>query len=261
MRERAGCVSCADCAVRSRARTAFSPVRSRARTPALFARAVRTACTVRSCRLRNLPRAVCSPVRTYVIEWCAIVTVWYIENLSRAQAAAYSIVCYYIRRRNYPLPRFLSQFMHLFVAWRFKKLYEEKGLSMPTLTPEMKTFIENNLAWIATVSPEGELNIGPKMSMYVVDDNHLGFHERTAGKHYHNMVAGSPLVIAFANLEEKAGYRFRGNVVLHTDDDLYKQQVEVANQRGTKVPAAIPVLEITRIEDLSAGAKAGTTIA
>ena len=197
----------------------------------------------------------------YVIEWCAIVTVWYIENLSRAQAAAYSIVCYYIRRRNYPLPRFLSQFMHLFVAWRFKKLYEEKGLSMPTLTPEMKTFIENNLAWIATVSPEGELNIGPKMSMYVVDDNHLGFHERTAGKHYHNMVAGSPLVIAFANLEEKAGYRFRGNVVLHTDDDLYKQQVEVANQRGTKVPAAIPVLEITRIEDLSAGAKAGTTIA
>ncbi|KFJ06008.1 pyridoxamine 5'-phosphate oxidase family protein [Bifidobacterium tsurumiense] len=131
---------------------------------------------------------------------------------------------------------------------------------MATLTEEMKEFIANNLAWITTISKEGELDLGPKMSMFVLDDDHLAYHERTAGQHYRNLVDGSPLVVAFANLQEKKGYRFRGNVTLHKDDDIYEAQVKVAEENGTKVPAVIPVLEITEIQDLSAGAKAGTTI-
>ncbi len=132
---------------------------------------------------------------------------------------------------------------------------------MATLTPEMKDFIANNLAWITTISKDGDLDIGPKMSMFVLDDNHLAYHERTAGQHYRNLEDGSPLVVAYANLAEKKGYRFRGNVVLHKDDDIYDAQVKVAEEKGTKKPAVVPVLEITEIDDLSAGPKAGTTIA
>ena len=116
---------------------------------------------------------------------------------------------------------------------------------MATLTADMKTFIENNLAWITTVDKDGNLDLGPKMSMFVLDDNHLAYHERTAGQHYENLKNGSPLVIAFANLEKKQGYRFRGNVVLHVDDDIYNEQVKVAEEKGTKKPAVIPVLEAT----------------
>lgn len=132
---------------------------------------------------------------------------------------------------------------------------------MATLTPEMKDFIANNLAWITTISKDGDLDIGPKMSMFVLDDNHLAYHERTAGQHYRNLEDGSPLVVAYANLAEKKGYRFRGNVVLHKDDAIYDAQVKVAEEKGTKKPAVVPVLEITEIDDLSAGPKAGTTIA
>ena len=132
---------------------------------------------------------------------------------------------------------------------------------MATLTPEMKDFIANNLAWITTISKDGDLDIGPKMSMFVLDDNHLAYHERTAGQHYRNLEDGSPLVVAYANLAEKKGYRVRGNVVLHKDDDIYDAQVKVAEEKGTKKPAVVPVLEITEIDDLSAGPKAGTTIA
>lgn len=132
---------------------------------------------------------------------------------------------------------------------------------MAMLTEDMKEFIANNLGWITTISPEGELDLGPKMSLFVLDDDHLAYHERTAGQHYKNLEAGSPLVIAFANPAEKKGYRFRGNVTLHTDDDVYNAQVAIAEANGTKVPAAIPVLEITEVDDLSAGAKAGTKIA
>lgn len=132
---------------------------------------------------------------------------------------------------------------------------------MATLTEDMKQFINDNLGFIATVNEQGIPDLGPKMSLFALDDNHLAYHERTGGQMYKNLLNGSPLVVAFVNLEEKKGYRFRGEVVLHTDDDIYNEQVKLANERGTKVPACVPVMEITQIEDLSAGAHAGTTIA
>ena len=128
---------------------------------------------------------------------------------------------------------------------------------MAVITPEIKEFIKNNLGWITTVSKDGELDLGPKMSLFVLDDTHIAYHERTAGQHYENLKNGSPLVIAFANLEKKQGYRFRGNVVLHVDDDIYNEQVKVAEEKGTKKPAVIPVLEVTEIQDLASGPTAG----
>lgn len=34
-------------------------------------------------------------------------------------------------------------------------------------------------------------------------------------------------------------------MVLHVDDDIYNEQVKVAEEKGTKKPAVIPVLEVT----------------
>lgn len=131
---------------------------------------------------------------------------------------------------------------------------------MATLTDEMKTFIENNLAWVTTIGKDGELDLGPKMSMFVLDDHHLAYHERTAGQVYRNLQDGSPLVIAVANLAEKKGYRFRGPVTIVTEGEIYDEQVKVAQEKGTKIPAAIPVMEVTEIQDLTSGANAGKTI-
>lgn len=131
---------------------------------------------------------------------------------------------------------------------------------MATLTAEMKEFIANNLGWVATIDKDGQLDLGPKMSLFALDDSHIAYHERTAGKTFENLKNGSPLVIAFANLAEKKGYRFRGNVTLHSDDAIYDAQVKVAEEKGTKVPAVIPVLEVTEIQDLASGANAGKTI-
>ncbi len=113
---------------------------------------------------------------------------------------------------------------------------------MATLTADMKTFIENNLAWITTVDKDGNLDLGPKMSMFVLDDNHLAYHERTAGQHYRNLQDGSPLVVAVANLAEKKGYRFRGTVTLHTDDDIYDAQGRYMPEprlSGLSIPAFV----------------------
>ena len=131
---------------------------------------------------------------------------------------------------------------------------------MAKLTEEMKDFISSNLAWVATIGKDGHVDLGPKMSTFVIDDTHIGYHERTAGQMYRNLLDGSELVIAVANLEQKRGYRFRGNVTLHSDDAIYDEQVAVAEHNGTKKPMTIPVLEITEIQDLTPGATAGKTI-
>lgn len=131
---------------------------------------------------------------------------------------------------------------------------------MADLTDEMKEFLNSNLAWVATISKEGQIDLGPKMSTFIIDSSHIGYHERTAGQTYRNLLDGSDLVVAVANLEQKKGYRFRGNVVLHSDDAIYDEQVKVAEERGTKKPVTIPVLEITEIQDLIPGATAGKTI-
>ena len=49
---------------------------------------------------------------------------------------------------------------------------------MATLTADMKTFIENNLAWITTVDKDGNLDLGPKMSMFVCERNTARFLHR-----------------------------------------------------------------------------------
>lgn len=131
---------------------------------------------------------------------------------------------------------------------------------MAVITPEIKEFVANNLGWVSTISKDGELDLGPKMSLFVLDDTHIAYHERTAGQTYENLKNGSPLVIAFANLEKKQGYRFRGTVTLHSDDDIYEAQVKVAEEKGTKKPAVIPVLEVTEIQNLASGPTAGKTI-
>ncbi|NMM98039.1 pyridoxamine 5'-phosphate oxidase family protein [Bifidobacterium olomucense] len=131
---------------------------------------------------------------------------------------------------------------------------------MAVITPEIKEFVANNLGFVSTISKDGELDLGPKMSLFVLDDTHIAYHERTAGQTYENLKNGSPLVVAFANLEKKQGYRFRGTVTLHTDDDIYEAQVKVAEEKGTKKPAVIPVLEVTEIQNLASGPNAGKTI-
>lgn len=131
---------------------------------------------------------------------------------------------------------------------------------MANLTAEMKEFLNGNLAWVATIGEDGHVDLGPKMSMFIIDDNHIGYHERTAGQMYRNLLDGSELVVAVANLEQRKGYRFRGNVVLHDNDAIYEEQVKIAEERGTKKPMTIPVLQITEIQDLTPGATAGKTI-
>ena len=46
-------------------------------------------------------------------------------------------------------------------------IHDERNI-MAQLTEDMKEFIKNNLAWVATVNQDGIPDLGPKMSMFVL---------------------------------------------------------------------------------------------
>ena len=49
----------------------------------------------------------------------------------------------------------------------------ERDDIMAKLTEEMKDFISSNLAWVATIGKDGHVDLGPKMSTFVIDDTHM----------------------------------------------------------------------------------------
>lgn len=50
---------------------------------------------------------------------------------------------------------------------------------MATLTDDMKAYIAHNLGYLATVDENGEPDLGPKMSLRVLDDHRLIYNEMT----------------------------------------------------------------------------------
>ena len=131
---------------------------------------------------------------------------------------------------------------------------------MVTLTEEMKAMIKDNLGYVATVDENGNPDVGPKMSLTVLDDSHIMYYERTARQNLENLRANGKLVIAVANLATKKGFRFKGDVVLHKDDDIYADAIKFADEHGLKHPEVVPVMEVRRVELLDAGPKAGTLL-
>ena len=86
-----------------------------------------------------------------------------------------------------------------------------------------------------TVSKDGELDLGPKMSLFVLDDTHIAYHERTAGQHYENLKNGSPLVIAFANLEKKQGIIEQLKALAENAAEATREKVQALTEEYNKV--------------------------
>ena len=81
---------------------------------------------------------------------------------------------------------------------------------MAALTQAMKDMVANFQCFVATVSPDGMPDIGPKRSTRVVDDEHLAFNEITGKQTYQNLVHGSKVAIAVVDRDKLQGYRFVG---------------------------------------------------
>jgi uncharacterized protein len=132
---------------------------------------------------------------------------------------------------------------------------------MAILTDAMKQMIATQQCFVATVSPDGMPNVGPKRSTRVLNDDTLIFNEGTARHTYENLTSGSAVAIAVVNREEMDGYRFLGYATLHHAGPVYDAAVQASMAAGRPAPRAVVTVAVAEVYSLKPGPTAGTRIA
>lgn len=121
---------------------------------------------------------------------------------------------------------------------------------MAKLTEDMKELIKNQQAYVATATPDGLPNLGPKRSTRVLDDEHIIFTEMT-GKHtYENLKRNPKVAIAVVDREQMKGFRFVGTAELLTEGTLYDRAKEQMEKAGRAAPRAVVKVHVEEIYDL-----------
>jgi general stress protein 26 len=99
---------------------------------------------------------------------------------------------------------------------------------MIKLTDDMRKMIDPALAngcpcILATVSGDGEPDIGYKGSVVVFDDESLAYWERTRRQHLKNVQENPKVIVLFRDAKTKVGLRFHGKAEIHEKDALWEQ--------------------------------------
>jgi hypothetical protein len=125
---------------------------------------------------------------------------------------------------------------------------------MVQLTEEMKTFVRRPDVgkMLATLSPDGYPNIGPKGTIRAFDDSSLCYIEFVGKQHYQNLKANSRVAIACVDFAGRDGFRFVGEA-----GEVYdKLSAPFPPERK---PKAIVVINVERVYALG-GAQVGERI-
>lgn len=125
------------------------------------------------------------------------------------------------------------------------------------LTDEMKKFVKEELAYIATAGNDGLPNVGPKRTMRVLDDNRLIYCENTGGRHYKNIQENGNISVCFIKRDDNLGFRFEGKATSYTDDEHMNLANEVV---GVKPKKACVIIDIEKYYTMSSGPLAGKLI-
>jgi len=99
---------------------------------------------------------------------------------------------------------------------------------MISRSDQMKELIDNALAngspcILATVSADGEPDIGYKGSMMVFDNESLAYWERTKRVHMKNVKENPRVIVLFRDAKTKAAWRFHGTATMHESGTIRDQ--------------------------------------
>ena len=130
---------------------------------------------------------------------------------------------------------------------------------MLELTKEIKDFVSRGDVGkvLATISPDGFPNIGPKGTIQVYDDGSLAYCEFVGKHHYENVKRDPHVAIACIDFAGRQGYRFVGEAELHESGEVYDKVK--AKMPPAASPRAVVLVKIKEVYGLG-GAQVGERI-
>ena len=130
---------------------------------------------------------------------------------------------------------------------------------MISIVDPMKEFIDNALAngspcILATVSGDGEPDIGYKGSMLVFDEGSLAYWERTKRVHHKNVQQNPKVIVLFRDQKTKAAWRFHGTATLHESgpvrDQVMARTVKEELDKDPERKGAAVVIRLDKITNM-----------
>ncbi len=116
---------------------------------------------------------------------------------------------------------------------------------MVNLTPEVKESLQKTkIVFIATSSKTGIPNVVPIAAVKILDDATLLISDQYFNKTLANMQENP--VIALSWWGENGGFQIKGTVSVHTDDEIFRQDVLwMKEMRPNLVPKGAVLVKIT----------------
>jgi predicted pyridoxine 5'-phosphate oxidase superfamily flavin-nucleotide-binding protein len=120
-----------------------------------------------------------------------------------------------------------------------------EGNPMVTLTQEIKESLRGTkIAFLATSSKKGIPNVVPIAAFKLLDDGTMLISDQYFNKTLQNMKENPS--IAFSWWGDKGGFQIKGIVTLHTDDEIFGQNIAWMKEVWPKfVPKSAVLVKIT----------------
>ncbi|MDP2718476.1 MAG: pyridoxamine 5'-phosphate oxidase family protein [Dehalococcoidia bacterium] len=118
---------------------------------------------------------------------------------------------------------------------------------MAKLNDEIKELLVKQLVFIATASKDGTPNVGPKGSMFAIDDETIVYSESTAKKTLANLWENPKVCVLAVDRNTAHGYQIKGTAELIPTGDLFDRVARRQEERKKSRPNH--VVKIT-VEDI-----------
>jgi len=124
---------------------------------------------------------------------------------------------------------------------------------MVKLTDEMKAMLEKQVPIVATSTKTGTPNVGPKGSLYVLDDETLVYSEGTGRKTLKNLMENANVAVLVVDREKLDGYQFKGKAELLTQGPIFDEVSEKQKKRGRRPPTNVVKIKVEEIYSVKPG--------
>ena len=131
---------------------------------------------------------------------------------------------------------------------------------MVKLTDQIKESLTGTkTAFMATASKDGTPNVVPIGAFKLLDDETLLISDQYFLKTLQNLKENPKVALTYWG--EKGGYQLKGPITLHTDDEVFKQDVAWMKEiRPNLTPKSAVIMKITDVYIVKGGPDAGKKI-